>query len=271
MAEEIKQPTESTEDQVSSPETDQSDGAVAASPEPGPTEVNGTASASPTEVDLDQLAADILAEEAAKAASSFPVATDTPPPPSEATTSTAPSPELVALVEALKQEIETLKSQLEDRTSQYMRLAADFENFRKRTSKEKEELDYQTKLAVLAEVLPVVDSFERARAQIKAKTEAEMSIHKDYQGVYKQLVDCLKRLGVAPMRAEGKEFDPNWHEAVLQAPSAEHKEGTVIEELVRGYLLGDRVLRHAMVKVATAPEPEAETASAAVTEDAANN
>ncbi len=268
MAEEIKQPTESVEEQVSTPDTDHSDVAVAASPEPGPTEVNGTGSASLTEVDLDQLAAEILAEEAAKAAPPPPVAADTPP---EPPTSAEPSPELVALVETLKQEIQTLKLQLDDRTSQYMRLAADFENFRKRTSKEKEELDYQSKLAVLAEVLPVVDSFERARSQIKAKTEAEMSIHKDYQGVYKQLVDCLKRLGVAPMRAEGKAFDPNWHEAVLQAPSAEHEEGTVIEELVRGYLLGERVLRHAMVKVATAPETDAEAPSPAAAEGATDS
>ncbi len=103
-------------------------------------------------------------------------------------------------------------------------------------------------------MLPVVDSFERARSHLKPQTDQEAAIHKSYQGIYKQLVDCFKRIGVAPMRPEGKPFDPNFHEAVLQEATDEYPEGTVIEELVRGYLLGDRVLRHAMVKVAAVPE-----------------
>lgn len=263
MAEEIKQPTEMADNPVDTPESSVSSLETEANPESGSPNVPELES--PAEVDLDQIAAEILAEEATKAPPSAAAAS---PPVSEPPAIAEPSPELLAAVEMLKQEIQTLKSQLEDRTGQYMRLAADFENFRKRTSKEKEDLDHQVKLAVLAEVLPVVDSFERARSHIKAKTDAEMSIHKDYQGVYKQLVDCLKRLGVAPMRAEGKPFDPNWHEAVLQAPSAEHEEGTVMEELVRGYLLGERVLRHAMVKVAMAPEPGTEAPPASTEAEA---
>jgi molecular chaperone GrpE len=155
----------------------------------------------------------------------------------------------------LTQQIESLKAQVEERTGQYMRIAADFDNFRKRTQKEKEDLEQQVKCSTIVELLPVVDNFERARSQIKPQTDQEMNIHKSYQSVYKQLVDCLKRVGVAPMRSEGKEFDPNLHEAVMREATDEQPEGTVIEELVRGYLLGERVLRHAMVKVATAPEP----------------
>lgn len=152
-------------------------------------------------------------------------------------------------------EIQTLKAQLDERTSQYMRIAADFDNFRKRTHKEKEDLEQQIKCSTINELLPVVDNFERARSQIKPQTDSEMTIHKSYQGVYKDLVDRLKRIGVAPMRSEGKDFDPNLHEAVMRETTDQHPEGTVIEELVRGYLLGERVLRHAMVKVAAAPEP----------------
>ncbi|MGJ3249612.1 MAG: nucleotide exchange factor GrpE [Elainellaceae cyanobacterium] len=163
----------------------------------------------------------------------------------------------LASIKELGQEIETLRAQLEDRTSQYVRIAADFDNFRKRTQKEREEVEDQVKCSTIVELLPVVDNFERARSQIKPQTDAEMNIHKSYQSVYKQLVECLKRIGVAPMRAEGQEFDPNLHEAVLREQTEEHPEGTVIEELVRGYLLGERVLRHAMVKVAAAPEPVA--------------
>ncbi|KAM3098681.1 nucleotide exchange factor GrpE [Phormidesmis sp. 146-35] len=155
---------------------------------------------------------------------------------------------------AKEREAEALKAQLEDRSSQYMRIAADFENFRRRTQKEKEDLELKVKIDTINELLPVVDNFERARSHIKPQNDGEMNIHKSYQSVYKQLVDCLKRVGVAPMRSEGKEFDPNLHEAVMRQPTSEHPEGTVIEELVRGYMMGDRVLRHAMVKVAAPPE-----------------
>ncbi|MBW4466689.1 MAG: nucleotide exchange factor GrpE [Pegethrix bostrychoides GSE-TBD4-15B] len=158
------------------------------------------------------------------------------------------------VISALTQDIEDLKVQLEDRTSQYMRIAADFENFRKRTQKEKEELEEKVKCSTIKELLSVVDNFERARSQIKPQDDGEMNIHKSYQSVYKQLVDSLKRIGVSPMRSEGKEFDPNLHEAVMREPTADQPEGTVLEELVRGYVLGERVLRHAMVKVAAPPE-----------------
>jgi molecular chaperone GrpE len=155
---------------------------------------------------------------------------------------------------AMTQQMESLKAQLEERSTQYMRIAADFENYRKRTQKEKEDLEVQVKRNTITELLSVVDNFERARAQIKPQGDGEMNIHKSYQGVYKLLVDSLKRLGVSPMRPEGEPFDPNLHEAVMREPTDEHPEGTVLEELVRGYYLGDRVLRHAMVKVAAPPE-----------------
>ncbi|MDB9534804.1 nucleotide exchange factor GrpE [Dolichospermum planctonicum CS-1226] len=160
----------------------------------------------------------------------------------------------IAALSALTGQIESLKVQLEERNTQYMRIAADFENYRKRTSKEKEEIDLQVKRNTITELLPVVDNFERARSHLKPQSEGEMTIHKSYQGVYKQLVDCLKRLGVAPMRPEGQLFDPNLHEAVMREATDEHPEGTVLEELVRGYYFGDRVLRHAMVKVAAPKE-----------------
>ncbi len=162
-------------------------------------------------------------------------------------------------VEELTQQLTDLKAQLEDRNSQFMRIAADFDNFRKRTQKEKEDLELQIKCSTVVEILPVVDNFERARSQLKPQSEEAIAIHKSYQGVYKDLVDRLKRIGVAQMRSEGKEFDPIMHEAVMREASAEFPEGTVIEELVRGYMLGERVLRHAMVKVASAPEESLDT------------
>ena len=163
--------------------------------------------------------------------------------------------------EELQQQIASLTEQLENQTkqgenfkSQYLRMAADFENLQKRTVKEKEELEYQVKRKTINELLAVVDNFERARSQIKPSNDGEMAIHKAYQGVYKNFVDGLKRLGVSAMRPEGEPFDPNMHEAMFQEETTDYPEGTVMEQLVRGYLLGDRILRHAMVKVATAPE-----------------
>ena len=179
----------------------------------------------------------------------------------------------LADLKSLRQENEALKAKLEEITQQSdalknhsMRMAADFDNFRKRTAKEKEDLEQQIKRVTITELLPVVDNFERARSQIKPQNDGEMGIHKSYQGVYKQLVDSLKRLGVSAMRPEGQEFDPNFHEAVMREPTNEYPEGAVIEQLVRGYFLGDRVLRHAMVKVASAPEISSENADETTTD-----
>ncbi len=171
------------------------------------------------------------------------------------------SGEAEVVIQALQQEISALNERLVKQSEQgdsfkekYMRLAADFENWRKRVQKEKEDLEQQVKRNTITELLSVVDNFERARSQIKPADEGEMAIHKSYQGVYKQLVDGLKRIGVSAMRPEGQEFDPNLHEAVFREPSSEYAEGIVIDQLVRGYMLGDKVLRHAMVKVAAEQE-----------------
>jgi molecular chaperone GrpE len=215
------------------------------------------------ELHAEDAAAEISFEEATESSNEAAVeTTETAPsddvPPGEGPSGGAGSSELVS---DLERQIAGLKAQLEDRTSQSMRIAADFENYRKRTSKEKEDLEAQVKGNTIIELLPVVDNFERARSQIKPQTEAEMTIHKSYQSVYKQLVESLKRMGVSAMRAEGQEFNPILHEAVMREPTREHPEGVVIEEFVRGYQLGDRVLRHAMVKVAAPPEDDEGTAN----------
>jgi molecular chaperone GrpE len=168
---------------------------------------------------------------------------------------------LTQQLEALKAELQDKSSQLEERNTLYMRIAADFENFRKRTEREREELETKIKCTTLSELLPVVDNFDRARLHITPQTDGEEGIQKSYQGIYKDLVDRLKRIGVAPMRAQGQEFDPNLHEAVMREPSAEYEEGVVMEELQNGYMLGDRVLRHALVKVAIASESGGESAA----------
>jgi molecular chaperone GrpE len=149
-----------------------------------------------------------------------------------------------------------LQSEHEALRSQYMRIAADFDNYRKRQSRDQEDLRLQIICNTLGEILPVVDNFDRARQQLNPQGEEAQALHRSYQGLYKQLVDVFKQLGVSPMRVEGEPFDPNLHEAVMREPSQEHPEDVVIEELQRGYQLHGKVLRHALVKVSMGPGPQ---------------
>jgi len=161
-----------------------------------------------------------------------------------------------ARLEQLEREHSTLRDEHDVLRGQYMRIAADFDNFRKRQSRDQDDLKIQLTCSTLSEILPVVDNFERARQQLDPQGEEAQALHRSYQGLYKQLVDVLKQLGVAPMRVVGQEFDPTLHEAVLREPSDEHPEDVVIEELQRGYHLNGKVLRHAMVKVSMGPGPQ---------------
>lgn len=219
------------------------------------TNPSNSAEVNPEETQLPQDAETMQQEFALEDAEPFDLSPDATS--TAAEPSVTSSPEMQPKVEELSQRVEALKAQLEDRNSQYMRLAADFENYRKRTQKEKEDQEHLAKASTIKELLPIVDNFERARSQIKPQTDAENTIHNSYQGVYKDLVARLKKIGVAPMRSEGKPFDPTMHEAVMREVTEEHPEGTVLEELQRGYVLGEMVLRHAMVKVAAAPEEDA--------------
>ena len=153
--------------------------------------------------------------------------------------------------------LQQLEKEHETLNSQYMRIAADFDNFRKRQSRDQDDLKIQLTCSTLSEILPVVDNFERARQQLNPEGEEAQALHRSYQGLYKQLVEVLKQLGVAPMRVVDQPFDPSLHEAVMREPSDEKAEDIVIEELQRGYHLDGRVLRHALVKVSMGPGPKA--------------
>ena len=159
--------------------------------------------------------------------------------------------------EQLEAELAALRSEYESLRSQSMRIAADFDNFRKRQSRDQQDQRLQITCSTLSEILPVVDNFERARQQLDPQHEEAQGLHRSYQGLYKQLVDVFKQLGVSPMRVEGEPFDPSLHEAVLREPSDDHPEDVVIAELQRGYHLDGRVLRHALVKVSMGPGPSA--------------
>ncbi|MEN9222408.1 MAG: nucleotide exchange factor GrpE [Thermostichus sp. BF3_bins_97] len=182
---------------------------------------------------------------------------------SGATPGEASAEPTLAQSEALKQlqhELEVIRQQSKEKEESYLRLYADFENYRRRTQREKEEFSQKERQKFVLEILPVVDSFERAQQQVKLETDRERELHNSYQSVYRLLVESLKRMGVSRMKAVGQPFDPNLHEAIARQPSSEYPEDVVATEYQAGYKLGDLVIRHAMVAV-SAGIPEGETAA----------
>lgn len=151
--------------------------------------------------------------------------------------------ELLKTIQALQDE----NSQLKD---QYLRKQADFENFRKRMLKEKEDAIKYANSELLLDLLGIIDDFERA---IKSAENAEefRSFHEGVVLIEKQFTSLLERKwGLKRFDSEGEEFDPQKHEAINMEESTEHDVATVVEDYQKGYILGDRVLRHAKVKVA---------------------
>ena len=135
---------------------------------------------------------------------------------------------------------------LEDRV---LRQMAEFENFRKRTTREKEQMFSMGEKNVIEKILPVVDNFERGLATIPEE-EKGTPVASGMEMIYKQLTKVLEDLGVKPIEAVGKEFDPNFHNAVMQVESEEYESGVVAQEFIRGYMYRDQVIRHSMVGVA---------------------
>ena len=144
-----------------------------------------------------------------------------------------------------------LQQKYDTLNQQYLRLAADFDNYRKRQEHEREELlKFGTENA-LKKMIEVLDNFERGQKALEKVEDCE-KVKESFNLVHKQVIDTLTRLGLEPIETEGKEFDPNYHDAVMQTPTSEKPEHTIINELQKGYKMGDKVLRPALVNVATA-------------------
>lgn len=144
-----------------------------------------------------------------------------------------------------------LQKKYEELNNQYIRLAADFDNYRKRQAQERESLLKYGAENTLKKIIEVLDNFERG-AKANETIEDCKKVKESFNLVHKQLLDVLSKAGLEVIEAEGKEFDPNFHEAVMQTPTSEYPEHTIIAELQKGYKLEDRVLRPALVNVATA-------------------
>lgn len=145
-------------------------------------------------------------------------------------------------------EIQTLTSKLEEADNRYLRLQADFDNFRRRTRLDIEASEKYRAQKLVTELLPALDNFERA-LQIEADNEQTRSLLQGMEMVYRSLIDALKKEGVEPIEAVGKEFDPNFHQAVMQGEDENFGSNIVSAEFQKGYRLKDRVIRPSMVKV----------------------
>ena len=144
-------------------------------------------------------------------------------------------------------ELQREKDALQDRL---LRTAAEFDNYRKRIERERRDQADSAAASAIEDLLPIIDNLERA-LQAPVGTDAE-GYRKGVELVHQQMMELLRRRGVKPIQAIGADFDPRFHEAVVHEASADHREGEVMEELRRGYTLGERLLRPAMVKVAKA-------------------
>lgn len=144
--------------------------------------------------------------------------------------------------------IAELVKQADENQQRFLRAQADFDNFRRRTQKEKEELAQYASMKLITQLLPVVDNFGRALEAAKTGGEVE-AFAKGVDMIFRQFESVLEQEGVKPMEVVGQPFNPDFHQAIMQVESEEHEEGIVVEEVQKGYMLKDKVLRPAMVKV----------------------
>ena len=145
---------------------------------------------------------------------------------------------------------EELEEQLKEQTDKYMRLYAEYDNFRKRSQREKDARYADAIIDAIAEILPIGDNLERA-LQTEVTSEDALKLKEGVEMVKKQFEEALSKLGVAPIEAVGNEFDPNLHNAVMHIEDDSIDTNTVVEDFMRGYIYKNaRVVRHSMVKVA---------------------
>lgn len=175
---------------------------------------------------------------------------------------------LTGEVERLREEIEELKEERDEMNDRLLRKAADLENLRRRMDREKKRRHEAGKIAVLESMLEVVDDFERSLEAAQDLDDAEdaeaayESLKGGVEMVFRKFQDQLQSLGVEPIEAEGKPFDEQLHEAMMRQPSDEVEPGTVLQEVRKGYTMGDRVLRHSRVVVAAEPSEDGEAGDA---------
>lgn len=151
-------------------------------------------------------------------------------------------------VEEQADETAVLREQLEAEQNKYLRLLADYDNFKRRVQKDRQDAEKFRSQSLLTDLLPVLDNFERALA-VETNSEEAASLLKGLQMVQSNLLEAVKREGLEEIKALGEPFDPNFHQAVMQEKDENAEPGSVLMELQKGYTLKGRVLRPSMVKV----------------------
>jgi molecular chaperone GrpE len=148
----------------------------------------------------------------------------------------------------MEQKVAELEGKLEEADNRYLRLQADFDNFRRRSRIELEASAKYRAQNIISDLLPAIDNFERA-LKMDVDNEQAKSLKQGVEMVYRSLLDALKNEGVEVIESVGKEFDPHLHQAVMQAEDENFGPNIVVEEFQKGYMLKDRIIRPAMVKV----------------------
>ncbi|MGE7910216.1 nucleotide exchange factor GrpE [Lysinibacillus xylanilyticus] len=154
----------------------------------------------------------------------------------------------LTIEEQYEAKLAELQAKLDDEESRHLRLRADFDNMRRRNQLDREAAEKFRAQSLLSDLLPVIDNFERA-LQVEASSEETASIVKGIEMVYRSLIEATEKEGLQVIKAEGEQFDPNVHQAVMQEQDSEKEAGVVLRELQKGYMLKDRVLRPTMVSV----------------------
>ena len=145
------------------------------------------------------------------------------------------------------EKVNALQEELEEQKNQYLRLAAEYDNYRKRTQREKDALNGDIKAYIIGEILPVIDNFERATANTSADYE---TYKKGMEMIFTQFADIFKKLGVEAFGESGEVFDPMMHNAVMHIDSEDFGESVVAQVFAKGYKIGDKIIRCATVQVA---------------------
>jgi molecular chaperone GrpE len=154
----------------------------------------------------------------------------------------------LTIEEQYEAKLAELQAKLADEENRHLRLRADFDNIRRRSQLDREAAEKYRAQSLLSDLLPVIDNFERA-LQVEATSEETASIVKGIEMVYRSLLEATEKEGLQIIKAEGEQFDPNVHQAVMQEQDSEKETGVVLRELQKGYMLKDRVLRPTMVSV----------------------
>ena len=143
-----------------------------------------------------------------------------------------------------------LQQERDDLQDRLLRSVAEFDNYRKRTERERRELSDAVAADLIRDLLPIVDDMERALAA--SETTSDPVLRSGVELIHRQLLEAIRRRGAEPLQVLGADFDPSWHEALASEPAGDRRDGEIVAEIRRGYRIGSRLIRPALVKVAKA-------------------